>query len=160
MGPPMSRARTLALILVGVDGSPSAREALRVAASLARLAGGSVAAVHVVVPPEPASFGSPLAALRADEAARHTGEEILAEAHRLAGDVLVARELHSGPPADTLCRRAAELGADLVVVGSRGLSRLERLLLGSVSAAVAAQAPCSVLVVRPRRGRRRRNVAA
>ncbi|MGH2354550.1 MAG: universal stress protein [Chloroflexota bacterium] len=156
----MSAGCQRALILVGVDGSPPACQALAVAAGLARLVGGSVAAVHVVVAPEPASFDAPWTALRAHDAAHSTGEEILAEAHSLVGDVLVACELHPGRPADTLCRRAAELGADLVVVGSRGLGRLDRLLLGSVSAAVAAQAPCSVLVVRPRRERRRERVAA
>jgi nucleotide-binding universal stress UspA family protein len=149
-----------ALILVGVDGSPPARQAVRVAAGLARLVGGAVAGVHVAVPREFSVGDPPWAALRAEEAARHLGEEILAEARGLAGDVLVARELHFGAPADILCRRAKELGADLLVVGSRGLGRLDRLLLGSVSAAVAAQAPCSVLVVRPRRQPRHERVAA
>ena len=72
-----------------------------------------------------------------------------------AGSVVsCSTELHAGDPADVICRRARELDADLIVVGSRGLGTLDRFLLGSVSAAVAQRAPCSVLVVRPR-GRRR-----
>jgi hypothetical protein len=47
-------------------------------------------------------------------------------------------------------RRAADIGADLVVVGSRRLGRIDRLLLGSVSGAVVWCAPCSVLVIRGR----------
>ena len=43
---------------------------------------------------------------------------------------------------------AAQLGADLIVLGTRGRSRFKTLLLGSVSKGVVLQAPCSVLVVR------------
>ena len=57
-------------------------------------------------------------------------------------------ELQTGPPAETICGRARESGADLIVVGSRGLGVLDRLLLGSVSAAVAQRADCSVLLAR------------
>lgn len=45
---------------------------------------------------------------------------------------------------------AQELGVDLIVIGSRSLNALDRLLLGSTSEAVARHAPCAVLVVRPR----------
>ncbi len=155
-----SGSRSLpASIMVGVDGSALAREALRVAAGLARHAGGAVIAVHVVPPPSLSSFASPQAAQRAVEGSHHAGEAILADARSQAGTLAVGCELHSGDPADTLCRRAAELGVDLVVVGSRGLGRIDRLLLGSVSAAVAARAPCSVLIVRAR-GRLHRGTAA
>ena len=56
--------------------------------------------------------------------------------------------LHYGVPAEVICDLATELSADLVVVGSRGLGRLDRLLLGSVSTSVVQRAPCPVLVVR------------
>jgi nucleotide-binding universal stress UspA family protein len=64
--------------------------------------------------------------------------------------VVSATELHFGDPAAVICRRAEELGADLLVLGSRGLGMLDRLLLGSVNSAVVQRAPCSVLVVRER----------
>jgi nucleotide-binding universal stress UspA family protein len=54
--------------------------------------------------------------------------------------------LVTGDPAHALIEAAAE--ADLLVVGSRGLSRLHSLVLGSVSSKVVAGAPCDVLVVR------------
>ena len=51
-----------------------------------------------------------------------------------------------------LLEEAERWGADCIFVGARGLNRLERLLLGSVSTAVAARARCSVEVVRPAAG--------
>lgn len=52
-----------------------------------------------------------------------------------------------GEPADEIVGAAEELGADLVVVGRRGLGPLRRLVLGSVSDAIVRRAPCDVLVV-------------
>ena len=59
-------------------------------------------------------------------------------------------ESAAGDPATTICRRAVELGVELIVVGSRGLGTLDRLLVGSVSSAVVRDAHCSVLVLRGR----------
>ncbi len=55
-----------------------------------------------------------------------------------------------GPPAGTIVRQAKKRRADLLVVGSRGLSDLQGFLLGSISRKVTAQAPCPVLVVKER----------
>ncbi len=52
-----------------------------------------------------------------------------------------------GDAADAVVRRAADEGADLVVVGTRGLNFAERALLGSVSTKIVHHAPCDVLVV-------------
>jgi len=49
---------------------------------------------------------------------------------------------------EAICEKAKELGVDIVIVGNRGLSTVQRLLLGSVSEHVVRNAPCSVLVVR------------
>jgi nucleotide-binding universal stress UspA family protein len=57
-------------------------------------------------------------------------------------------KLRSGHPADSLLRGAEEQKADLIVVGSRGASAIERFLLGSTSEKVLRHAPCSVLMVR------------
>jgi len=53
-----------------------------------------------------------------------------------------------GDPAKALVEQAQESGADLIVVGSRGLSGAERLTLGSVSTHVVHHSPCDVLVVK------------
>jgi nucleotide-binding universal stress UspA family protein len=56
-----------------------------------------------------------------------------------------------GDPKRILVEEARRWKADAVFVGAKGHNRLERFLLGSVSAAVAARAPCTVEVVRPSR---------
>jgi hypothetical protein len=56
-------------------------------------------------------------------------------------------ELHHGEPAATIARRAAELHAELLVVGRRRRGALDRLLFGSVSDEIMRRAPCPVVVV-------------
>lgn len=63
----------------------------------------------------------------------------------------VSSVIKEGDPKHVLLDEAEHWGADCLFVGARGLSGVERFLLGSVSAAVAARAHCSVEVVRPRR---------
>ena len=72
---------------------------------------------------------------------------MLAEGVREAGTkaTVEGRKL-DGPPAATLAR-ACEGGVDLLVAGSRGYGPLMRVLLGSVSTQLVAEAPCPVLVV-------------
>ena len=60
----------------------------------------------------------------------------------ISGDVLF------GSPESRIVETAEQMGADLIIVGSHGYNRWERLLLGSVSDSVVHHAPCSVLVVR------------
>jgi len=62
--------------------------------------------------------------------------------------VSVATRHARGPVGRRVVETANEMDADLIVVGSHGHGRLEELLLGSVSDAVARQARCSVLIVR------------
>ncbi len=141
-------------ILVAVDGSPHSMVACRYAAGLAHRLGATLIALHAVSPDASLpSFGAPTetarAALQAETTARLVGESILDEA-RAAIDELVPLEidLAFGEPAEVIINRARELEADLIVVGSRGLGLVDRLLLGSVSTAVVQQAHCPVLVVR------------
>jgi nucleotide-binding universal stress UspA family protein len=61
---------------------------------------------------------------------------------------VVARDVEFGQPAEVICRVAEAEDFDLIVVGSRGASRVKSFLLGSVSAKVSADARCSVLIVR------------
>ncbi|HIK23793.1 MAG TPA: universal stress protein [Thermosynechococcus sp. M3746_W2019_013] len=57
-------------------------------------------------------------------------------------------EIVSGDPVEEILRLANIYRADLIVLGSRGLTGVERVVQGSVSSAVLADAPCSVLVVK------------
>jgi nucleotide-binding universal stress UspA family protein len=63
-------------------------------------------------------------------------------------NITVTTEVLHGSPESRIVETAEEFGADLIVVGSHGYNRWERLLLGSVSDSVVHHAPCSVLVVR------------
>ena len=138
-------------ILVAIDGSAASQEACRQAVLLARLSEATLTILHVAVPASPRNPMSIVEARQVAGVAEAQGRRYLGEAQALAeGIVPYHTELHTGPPAEAICRRAGELDADLVVVGSRGLGALERFLLGSVSTAVVQRAPCSVLVVRPR----------
>ncbi len=64
------------------------------------------------------------------------------------GGLQVSTEVLTGSPKSTIVEEAEAWGADLIVVGSHGYRTWERMLLGSVSQAVAAHAECSVEIVR------------
>lgn len=68
-----------------------------------------------------------------------------------ARELNVTSSILKGNPKHVLVEEAEKWGADCIFVGSTGLSRLERFLLGSVSAAVVARAHCSVEVIRAKR---------
>ena len=78
------------------------------------------------------------------------GRDIIMEATQQASEVGVAytTELAWGRIAEAICRVASERNCDLMVLGSRGLAGFKRLVLGSISNAVAAKAPCPVLIVK------------
>jgi nucleotide-binding universal stress UspA family protein len=79
---------------------------------------------------------------------RHT-LELLANKLRNVG-LTVSVQLKKGDPKQILIEEAESWQADSIFVGAKGMRGIERLLLGSVSAAVAARAHCSVEVVRPK----------
>jgi nucleotide-binding universal stress UspA family protein len=73
----------------------------------------------------------------------------VAEELRLSGLRVDEPIVRDGDPKHLLLEEANAWGADCIFVGARGLSRMQRVLLGSVSGAVAARAECSVEVIRP-----------
>ncbi|MDK1472399.1 universal stress protein [Streptomyces sp. 549] len=137
-------------ILVGVDGSPSALEAVGTAAREAELRGCALRIVHAFiwplmrVPLGPSELGP------ADGGLRHEAEKIVAEAARHAREVVPQVEVSGvvvpGEPLTVL--EAESRNAALVVVGSRGLGSFSGLLLGSAAVHLSAHAHCPVLVVR------------
>jgi nucleotide-binding universal stress UspA family protein len=131
-------------ILVGFDGSPNARRALEEALDMAT---SDTRMTVVAAAQEPAPGGQvlPVWAEGLEERRRELddAQRRLAEAGREAEVVAVL-----GAPADVLVEEARRRQADLIVVGRRGLSGAERLVMGSVSSKVARTAPCSVLIVR------------
>ncbi|MHB8439321.1 MAG: universal stress protein [Acidimicrobiales bacterium] len=140
-------------IVVGTDGSGTADKAVQTAAQMARTLG---AALHVVT----ASGGGPLenlgnvvgAPMVGTGAERLVREEAAGEVGQKAveswGEGLdVHPHARSGDPADVILELAHELGADLVVVGSKGMHGARRFL-GSVPNSVCHGAECAVLVVK------------
>lgn len=136
-----------AKVLVGYDGSPQADRAFSLALELARTTGATVTAVSVVRPPE---FAESVEATTLIERATEYYEESFTDLRSRAKDaeVTLVCEVRVGHPADWVVRLARERGAELIVVGHRGKSRVEEWLLGSVSKRVLSYAPCHVLVVR------------
>jgi nucleotide-binding universal stress UspA family protein len=144
-------------VLVATDGSPCSNVALDEVARRPWPPGSELRIVTAVNPwPTVGSEAWVLPPEYYDEVARaadERGERILAAAReRVAAPdgATVTTAVLSGPPAPSIIDEAEEWDADLVVVGSHGYGAVKRMLLGSVSHAVALHAPCSVEVVRER----------
>src|SRR3954447_10351927 len=137
-------------IVVGTDGSKDAELAIDRAAEIAKGTGARVDLVTVVHDP---TFHEPIAssARMSEVDIGGVAEGVLARGARRLEEAGVEAQTHSrqGDPAKALIDIADELDADLIIVGARGKSSLERLLLGSVSTKLSHYAGRSVMVVRP-----------
>jgi nucleotide-binding universal stress UspA family protein len=135
-------------IVVGFDGSPPSRQALRWAVEEARRRSARLVVLHANPPPGIAGLvddgGLVWDQTDADEAARSVVDAAVAAID--STDVSLDRLVVADAPAPALLDCAA--GASLVVLGSRGLGGFKGLLLGSVSSHVLHHAPCAVVVVR------------
>jgi len=135
-------------IVVGTDGSPTADKAVRQAAELAKAYG---ATLHIVSAYRPAASktvgvpGEEWELLPADRV-----DSVLDEAASLGRILGVKVEVHGsrGDPANAIVRVAKDVGADVVVVGNRGMKGAKRFILGSVPNKVAHTAPCAVLILK------------
>ncbi len=137
------------LVVVGIDGSPASHRALDFAADEARARGALLEVVHAWQPPYVGGY--PFVPATLDLGLfEEAGHKIMAEA--IAGSDLtglddrVQQTVVCAGPASALLEAATR--AQVVVVGARGVSRVERLLLGSVSDQVAHHAVAPVIVVR------------
>jgi nucleotide-binding universal stress UspA family protein len=141
-------------IVVGTDGSDTAREAVRQATDLARTVG---AKLEIVSAYEPVS-GQRLREERRDapedlQWAINPREDVdltLEAAAKPARDAGVEVNIYprQGDPADAILDVAEERDADLIVVGNKGMTGAKRFLLGSVPNKISHHAPCSVLIIR------------
>jgi nucleotide-binding universal stress UspA family protein len=137
-------------ILVALDGSEHAAEALRTAAQLAQEEHARLTVV-TAVPPAPALAQLSTAGVALTEVADLLGEAgklIRAQVDELPSDISVQSIVVSGHPAEVILDRLREGQHDLLVMGTRGLGRVGSALLGSVSQAVLHEAGVPVLVVR------------
>jgi nucleotide-binding universal stress UspA family protein len=139
-------------IVVGTDGSPTAERAVGQAAKLARACG---AQVHLVSAYRPAAAthvrgGDDSAEARNVEFKRDDHvSAILAHAAAVFRSEGIEPECHAlrGDAADVLLSAAEDHGADLIVVGNRGMSGAKRFLLGSVPDKISHHASCSVMIL-------------
>lgn len=134
-------------VVVGTDGSDTATKAVRQAIDLVKMSGGTLHLVSAYRPKQLQlrSEGEEFAkCLDSGDIA----ESLLADSASTAKTAGVATEVHAemGSPADVLCRVAEEIGADLVIVGNKGMVGAGRVL-GSVPNSVAHRAPTSVLII-------------
>jgi nucleotide-binding universal stress UspA family protein len=139
-------------LVVGTDGSPTADEAVKAAADLARSWGSELHIVTAFRAPR-SGMGSATGAALADSGA---GQALAEEGARTVGLAAiekfgegVAAEAHAvqGNADDVIIATAAQVGADLIVVGSKGMQGARRYL-GSVPNSVAHGADCAVLVAK------------
>jgi nucleotide-binding universal stress UspA family protein len=131
-------------IVVGVDGSPMSMRALEWAAREAHLRGAALEVLHVDFSRQEA-----LEALVPDmmESEQLVLDSAVARAGALFPDIHVIGRICDPPPGKALI--AASQGAELLVVGSRGLTGLRELALGSVSTECAHGALCPIVIIRP-----------
>ncbi len=139
-----------AKIVVGTDGSETAAEAVALAVQLARennsalhLVVGISTPTAVAVPAGGASVSDPSGGAQLRNAARRMLEGVAEGVEGLEVEI----HIETGDPADVIVRIADEVGADLIVVGSKGM-RGTRRILGSVPNSVAHKAGCHVLVAK------------
>jgi nucleotide-binding universal stress UspA family protein len=139
-------------IVVGTDGSEPADEAVRQATDMASREG---ARLHLVTAyPDPqilrerttGTGGGAYTIIDLREVAESVVQRAALDALRKS--VEVETHVREGQPAEVIIDVANQEQADLIVVGSRGLTGIKRYLLGSVSSKVSEHAPCSVMIVR------------
>ena len=145
-------------ILVPVDGSSHAEKALKVAVQLAK---GTSATLHLMTVAEfpPDNIGlftggtpEPFSEEEREKLAAGMKEEAhkAIDAARAAVDfsgVDVDEVVRQGRPAELITKEAEKLGADVIIMGSRGISDVRGMVFGSVSHKVSHTADCSVITV-------------
>ncbi|HSL01608.1 MAG TPA: universal stress protein [Rubrobacteraceae bacterium] len=146
-------------ILLAMDGSEEAHLALQTATDLAKRTGSELHVVYV----EAASYvfpttdweslgGEDSLPTRMDEVAKETAKSKVdkqVQIVREADGEIAGAHARVGYPDAEIVDLAEDLGAGLIVMGSRGLGGLRRALIGSVSDSVVRHAHCPVMVVRP-----------
>jgi nucleotide-binding universal stress UspA family protein len=141
-------------IVVGTDGSETAKEAVRQAIDLAKRVDASLDVVSAYEPVPQSRLREERQQVPQDlehtVTPREDVDATLAEAAKeIEGSGVEAKTFaRQGDPADAIIDVAEEEGADLIIVGNKGMTGAKRFLLGSVPNKVSHHAPCSVLIVR------------
>ena len=154
-GPDEQRVSLLGKILVAIEGSEEASAAAQAATEIANVTGSEV---HLVYAMQEERYRPHLGPEMwegwekgFEHAKRSARSWVEDQVERMRGEGIRVVESHLllGRPEAAIVWLAEEIGAGLVVVGSRGLGGIRRVLIGSVSDSVVRHAHCSVMVIRP-----------
>jgi nucleotide-binding universal stress UspA family protein len=137
----------LNIIVVAVDGTDLSLAVISTLASLKIAPEGKIVLAHVI--PLPDDLESADRPHKPELLSFEEAEKQL-ENYKTRLPYPCELEVVTGDAAIELVRLAHIYKADLIVIGSRGLRGVKRIIAGSVSSQVIAEAPCSVLVVRPK----------
>jgi nucleotide-binding universal stress UspA family protein len=134
-------------ILIGFDGSSQSEKATEIGLSLAQSLDSKVLLFAVARPPEPATMVELNAML--DDAREHFEEQFKKIIQRAKGlEIELETDIAVGHPVEQIVHRAETDHIDLIVLGRRGMSRFEKMIVGSTSEKVLRYAHCPVMVVR------------
>ena len=134
-------------ILVPIDGSEHSKRALKEAIKVSKMTGGAITLLNVT------PSGSSMASSHKQpnsEILQNKNKSVLVEGQKIAETegILVETLLLEGQIVHEIVKTAKDGHYDLIVVGARGLSKLEEIMLGSVSHGVTETATCPVIVTR------------
>ncbi len=141
-------------ILVGYDGRPSSRQALKRALHIAKGRKTEITVFRVLH--KEVEIAEPLSSEELEEVKRNYLDKLKREVERIVRrekvkGVRVNYDVEVGDPPEEILKYAEERGYDLIVVGRRNLGRFERFLIGSISSKIVNYAKnVDVLVVEPR----------
>jgi nucleotide-binding universal stress UspA family protein len=141
-------------ILLATDGSDESKLAAQAATELSRETGSEVHLVYVLPTPAqligPHSYSAEIRDSLIGGAERDAETFLKEQAEKIRSDGGKVAETHlrSGDPDKEILRTAEALGVGLIVMGSRGLGAITRMLIGSISDSVVRHAHCPVLVMR------------
>ena len=135
-------------ILVAIDGSQHGEKAAHLAGEMARMSSADLWVLNTFEP-VPSYLGEPNLS-QAISARTHEAEEIVAKTQSDVGEIPghIHSETLEGPPAEAILNLAEVREIDLIIMGTRGLSRLAGVLLGSQSQKVISHADCPVMLAR------------
>lgn len=146
----MSTIRQFSRILVAIDQSENSAKAFDYAIQLAKISGGEVFAVFAVETP-PASYGALITSSELEKYFEEEGKKFLddlAQKTEQENGIKVEPIVRKGRAAKVILDSAESIEADIIVMGSRGVSGIREFFLGSVSHVVVNQANIPVLIVK------------